>query len=214
MNTASLRTVLKAKWLTYYRDNRQWITRLRVWGTYEEKRRPSSSFILGALSAQEPELMQLLPLIVDLNNNPDRIVAALGLDFNPEDELAGFEQLNQAASPFPEQVLNMLPTQNPQPINLVRQPEPLSQGLREPISPPAPPIQAISQPISPPASQSSYQPASQLTHQLASQIMGQPAGNARIPLDTAQLKIHEQPDRDTGSPATQNHRSRDAEPLP
>jgi hypothetical protein len=198
MNTASLRTVLKAKWLTYYRDNRQWITRLRVWGTYEEKRRPSSSFILGALSAQEPELMQLLPLIVDLNNNPDRIVAALGLDFNPEDELAGFEQLTKAKTPFPEQVLT--------PINLVRQPEPIQESMsRQPVGQPMSQAmsQATNQPVnpppSPPASQSSYQPASQLAYQ----PIGSSSGNTRIPLDTAQLKIHEQPDRDTGS-TTQN----------
>jgi hypothetical protein len=187
MNIASLRTVLKAKWLTYYRDNRNWITRLRVWGTYEEKRRPSSSFILGALSAQEPELMELLPLIVDLNNNPDRIVAALGLDFNPEDELEDFERLTNAT---PKQALKMLSNQNQQPINLVRQPEPLSEPVSQPVSQSI--SQAISQPMSQPVSQSSYQPASQLT---------QPASNARIPLDTAQLSVHEQPDR-----------SRDAEP--
>jgi hypothetical protein len=220
MNIASLRTVLKAKWLTYYRDNRNWITRLRVWGTHEEKRRPSSSFILGALSAQEPELMELLPLIVDLNNNPDRIVAALGLDFNPEDEMDAFERLSKTATPLPKQALKMLSNPNQQPINLVRQPEPLRESIREPISQPEsqPASRSMRQPIDPPASQpnslpdslpvgqSSYQPASQLTHQ-----PGHPSGNTRIPLDTAQLKIHEQPNRDAGNPASSNEHSRDAD---
>jgi len=32
----------------------------------------------------EPNLTHLLPLIVDLSNNPDRIVMALGLNFNPD----------------------------------------------------------------------------------------------------------------------------------
>lgn len=110
--------------------------------------------------------MELLPLVVDLNNNPDRIVAALGLDFNPEDEL---EATETTPTPLAQQALKMLSSQHAQPINLVRQP-------------------------------------------VGQQPIAQPIGNARIPLDTAQLSIHEQPDRDTSSSA--HDRSRDAEPLP
>jgi hypothetical protein len=225
MNIASLRTTLKSKWLTYYRDNRNWITRLRVWGTYEERRRPSSSFILGALSAQAPELMELLPLVVDLNNNPDRIVAALGLDFNPEDELEAFEQSNQAATSTSKQALNMLPSQasnqNQQPINLVRQPatQPFSEPLVQPVSQPA---KKMSQILNPPTSQLVSQPTERSTVQPstvqpANPFIGQPSGSGRIPLDTAQLSVNEQPDRDTNNSVqtpTQNDRSRDAEPLP
>ncbi|MBV9387128.1 MAG: hypothetical protein JOZ78_11945 [Chroococcidiopsidaceae cyanobacterium CP_BM_ER_R8_30] len=87
MNIQHLRHSLKVKWLLYYRQNRPWLTRLRIWGTFDGQRRPSSSFILAALSTLEPELTQTLPFIVDLSNHPDQIVAALGLNFNPDTEL-------------------------------------------------------------------------------------------------------------------------------
>jgi hypothetical protein len=93
MNIEHLRRALKSEWLTYYRTNRDWIIKLGVWVNCQGQRRPSSSFILGALSSLEPQLTQLLPLVVDLNCNPDRIVIALGLNFNPEDELAALEEL-------------------------------------------------------------------------------------------------------------------------
>lgn len=87
MNIQHLRHSLKVKWLLYYQQNRPWLVQLRTWGTYEGQRRPSSSFILATLSSLEPELTQMLPFIVSLSNNPDRIVAALGLNFNPDEEL-------------------------------------------------------------------------------------------------------------------------------
>lgn len=91
VNTEQLRQSLKHQWLTYYRDNRPWLTRLGVWVDCAGKRRPSSGFILGVLSSLDPQLPQMLPLIVDLSNNPDRIVMALGLNFNPDEELKAFE---------------------------------------------------------------------------------------------------------------------------
>lgn len=92
MNTEQLRLSLKLAWLDYYRENRAWLTRLGVWVTSKGKRRPSSSFILATLSTLEPKLTQLLPLIVDLSSNPDTIVSALGLNFNPDDELERFNR--------------------------------------------------------------------------------------------------------------------------
>jgi hypothetical protein len=47
---------------------------LGVWVNCDGQRRPSSSFILATLSVLEPELTQMLPLIVDLSSNPDRII--------------------------------------------------------------------------------------------------------------------------------------------
>jgi hypothetical protein len=88
VNIEHLRQSLKAKWLSYYRENRQWLAHLKVWVICDGQRRPSSSFILGTLAILEPRLSRLLPLIVDLNNHPDRIVISLGLNFNPEAELA------------------------------------------------------------------------------------------------------------------------------
>lgn len=95
MNTRQLRKSIKTKWLTYYADNRQWLTRLRIWVDCDGQRRPSSSFILATLSILEPQLNQLLPLIVDLSSNPDRIVAALGLNFNPDDHPIVVARLKQ-----------------------------------------------------------------------------------------------------------------------
>lgn len=87
MNTQELRQSLKDKWLSYYEENRQWLTKLGVWVNCDGQRRPSSGFILGTLSMLEPQLTQLLPLVVDLSSNPDRIVVALGLNFNPDEQL-------------------------------------------------------------------------------------------------------------------------------
>lgn len=93
MNIDQLRRSLKDRWLDYYEENRAWITRLSIWVSCDGQRRPSSSFILGALSTLEPRLIDLLPLIVDLSSHPDRIVVALGLNFDPDQELAQIKQL-------------------------------------------------------------------------------------------------------------------------
>ncbi len=87
MNIQHLRQSLKVKWLLYYQQNRPWLVKLRIWGTYDQQRRPSSSFILAVLSTMDPQITHFLPFIVDLSNNPDQIVAALGLNFNPDEEL-------------------------------------------------------------------------------------------------------------------------------
>ncbi|MEB3355676.1 MAG: DUF5331 domain-containing protein [Synechococcales bacterium] len=91
VNIKQLQTSLKENWLTYYRDNRDWIVHLGVWVNDNGHRRPSSSFILATLAALEPQLNQLLPLIVDLNSSPDRIVLALGLNFSPDDEMEAID---------------------------------------------------------------------------------------------------------------------------
>ncbi|MDS3860602.1 DUF5331 domain-containing protein [Thermosynechococcaceae cyanobacterium BACA0444] len=88
MNPEQLRQTIKTKWLAYYENNRHWITRLAVWVNYQGKRRPSAGFILGTLSVLEPQLTYVLPVIVDLSNDPDRLILALGLNFNPDEELA------------------------------------------------------------------------------------------------------------------------------
>ncbi len=97
MNTQQLRQSVQEKWLDYYIENRSWITRLQIWVNCDGQRRPSSSFILATLSILEPSLNQLLPLVVDLSSNPDRIVAALGLNFNPDEHPIVVERL-QAGS--------------------------------------------------------------------------------------------------------------------
>jgi hypothetical protein len=96
VNTQQLRKTLKHQWLEYYRENRPWITRLRVWSNVDGVRRPSSGFILASLAALEPNLNQLLPLIVDLSADPDRIIKALGLDFNPDQAISDRPQVSTA----------------------------------------------------------------------------------------------------------------------
>jgi Family of unknown function (DUF5331) len=95
MNVALLRRSLKDKWLDYYQDNRPWLAHLGVWVNCDGQRRPSSSFILATLTVLEPKLTELLPLVVDLTNHPDRIVMALGLNFNPDEEIDRMQRLQQ-----------------------------------------------------------------------------------------------------------------------
>lgn len=97
MDIQQLRQSLKVKWLLYYRRNRPWMTKLRIWGTYDGQRRPSSSFILATLTNLEPQLVQMFPFIVALSNHPDQIVAALGLNFNPEVELKSLSEATNIA---------------------------------------------------------------------------------------------------------------------
>jgi len=87
MNIQQLRHSLKLKWVSYYDNNRSWLEKMRVWGTYDGQRRPCSSFILATVSVLEPQLEEIFPFILELNNDPDQIVAALGLNFNPEEHL-------------------------------------------------------------------------------------------------------------------------------
>ena len=95
MNIQQLRESLKIKWLNYYQQNRSWLVKMRIWGTYNGYRRPYSGFILATLSVLEPKLDEILPFILELNNNPDAIIAALGLNFNPEKQLHLINNINQ-----------------------------------------------------------------------------------------------------------------------
>jgi Family of unknown function (DUF5331) len=87
MDIQHLRQALKIKWLSYYEQNRSWVVKMRIWKDYDGIRRPSSGYILATLSTLEPELKKILPFILDLNNDPDQIITALCLHFNPEQEL-------------------------------------------------------------------------------------------------------------------------------
>jgi len=101
VNTEHLRASLKTLWLDYYRSNRVWINRLGIWVTCEGDRRPSSSFILATLAILEPKLHEILPLIVDLSSNPDRIVLALGLNFNPDQTLKEIAEAESSVKLLP-----------------------------------------------------------------------------------------------------------------
>lgn len=92
MDIQHLRHSLKVKWLLYYQKNRPWLVQLKIWGSYDGQRRLSSTYILATLSVLEPQLTELFPFIVALANNPDQIVAALGLDFDPDEELKSMRE--------------------------------------------------------------------------------------------------------------------------
>lgn len=98
MNIQQLRKSLKIKWVKYYHQNRPWLEKMRIWGTYDGYRRPSSGFILATLSVLEPKLDEIFPFILELNNNPDEIITALGLNFNPEAEYNLIEDLNKSVN--------------------------------------------------------------------------------------------------------------------
>ncbi|HLP90991.1 MAG TPA: DUF5331 domain-containing protein [Nostocaceae cyanobacterium] len=87
MDIQKLRQSLKMKWLSYYEQNRHWLVKLKIWRSYDGLRRPSSGYILATLSILEPNFEEVLAFILDLNSNPDQIVAALGLHFDPDQEL-------------------------------------------------------------------------------------------------------------------------------
>jgi hypothetical protein len=97
MNIQELRQSLKLKWVSYYYKNRSWLGKMRVWGTYNSQRRPNSGFILATLSALEPQFEEILPFISELNNDPDQIVVALGLNFDPEEHLHLVESTDSVA---------------------------------------------------------------------------------------------------------------------
>ncbi len=98
MDIQQLRESLKIKWVTYYHQNRSWLAKMRIWGTYDGYRRPSSGFILATLSVLEPKLDEFFPFILELNNNPDEIIAALGLNFNPHEQLHLIKDLDEPVS--------------------------------------------------------------------------------------------------------------------
>ncbi|MBD1214342.1 MAG: hypothetical protein H9534_16750 [Dolichospermum circinale Clear-D4] len=97
MDIEHLRQSLKINWLSYYEQNRSWLVKMRIWKDYDGIRRPSSGYIIATLSILESELKKILPFILDLNNNPDQIIAALGLHFNPEQELNSLRSQHSTA---------------------------------------------------------------------------------------------------------------------
>jgi hypothetical protein len=118
VNSKQLRRSLKLKWLTYYQENREWIDKLGIWINTDGQRRPSSGFILAALSALEPNLNNLLPLVVDLSSNPDRIVSALGLNFSPDKEL---KALAEAQKMLPSSTqAEVKPDEPPIPVKVIK----------------------------------------------------------------------------------------------
>lgn len=218
MNIQQLRQSLKVLWLNYYREHRDWLTRIGVWVTCEGKRRPSSSFILATLSVLEPKLTQLLPLIVDLSSNPDRIVIALGLNFNPDEELESLEQqrpvptngqvrmLTGRTSDVVEVSAKQTNLEEPQPVAVrsvpkkpaapkqVRTPEPKqAQPSLEPIDPNSP-FGNLPDPLMEPAETETPSPAIPPSTRFHPED-----SSARPVMDTVELAAGELPQREISS---------------
>ena len=98
---------LKDKWLNYYEANRDWLQsfmnknsswaiNVKYEGELEDPkytpRRPNAHLILGTITLLEPQTQGWLVLCPHLQTDPNLIIKALGLDFNPELELRKREQ--------------------------------------------------------------------------------------------------------------------------
>ncbi|ACK70795.1 conserved hypothetical protein [Gloeothece citriformis PCC 7424] len=88
-----LKATLKDKWLSYYEHNRSWLKEMlentKSWvEVSDDGYRPSSHLIIGAISVLEPNLRDWLIPFCELNSEEDSIIKVLGLDFDPEKELA------------------------------------------------------------------------------------------------------------------------------
>lgn len=85
-----IKPTLKDKWLDYYEANQRMINKLMDLGyKYEDSRhkRPNSDFIIGTVSALEPKLEEYLFCFFLVCNDLNKIVEALGLNFDPELQL-------------------------------------------------------------------------------------------------------------------------------
>ncbi|MBD2577655.1 DUF5331 domain-containing protein [Oscillatoria sp. FACHB-1406] len=82
---------LRDKWLDYYEINLDWIHKLmdstNRWYKLSEGSRPDSMFVLGAVSALDENARVLLNSFLELSSDYNKLVKALGLDFDPDIEL-------------------------------------------------------------------------------------------------------------------------------
>lgn len=81
-----LTTSLKQKWLQYFQSNRSWLERqmeAEYIDTPDGGRRPSSYLILGAVSALEPQLAELIVPFTKLNPDINALIDVLELNFDP-----------------------------------------------------------------------------------------------------------------------------------
>lgn len=80
-NFDDLKLRLKDKWLDYYEANHSWITST---GLHPNNRvHPAYGFVLGVVSALEPEAAEFINLFARTNPNVDNLAMVLGLYFDP-----------------------------------------------------------------------------------------------------------------------------------
>lgn len=101
---------LQQKWLDYYQRNRSWIKlqmKVSVAKTADGGQRPASLFILGVVNALEPRLSTFMVPFYQLNPDADTLINVLGLNFDPEQELA--KRSEAAAQTTDAEVIGLLP---------------------------------------------------------------------------------------------------------
>jgi hypothetical protein len=102
--------VLKQKWLDYFQSNRSWIIlqmKVAAVKTPDGGQRPPSFMILGVATALEPKLGNLMVPFYQLNSDADKLVEVLGLNFDPEKELA--KRSEQSTQPQDAEIIALLP---------------------------------------------------------------------------------------------------------
>lgn len=94
---------IKTKWLDYYENNQEWMKLLMDGGEYVETpdggRRPQGSVIVGAISAMESRLAEILYHFFLVHANFDTVVDVIGLNFDPLMELKKLEKTGATAKP-------------------------------------------------------------------------------------------------------------------
>ncbi|NJK35043.1 MAG: DUF5331 domain-containing protein [Oscillatoriales cyanobacterium SM2_2_1] len=85
-----IKGTLKERWVAHYKANRAWIRDQMNYSsqfyatTSDGGTRPSNAFILGCISALEPEFATYIPFFLQLNRDADKLIEILGLDFDVE----------------------------------------------------------------------------------------------------------------------------------
>ncbi|WP_448380363.1 DUF5331 domain-containing protein [Gloeomargarita sp.] len=94
------KATLRNSWLEYVRNHRPWLEvylRQRGFKTPDNGRRPDAGLILGVITMAAPQLLDILPTFFKLSQgNPDAIIDALDLNFDP------FKELQKPVAQLPE----------------------------------------------------------------------------------------------------------------
>jgi Family of unknown function (DUF5331) len=115
---------LKPKWLDYYQINRSWIKTLmdarNGWvSTPDKGTRPSADLILGAITALEPRLAELMLPFCELNSNAEKLVELMGLHFDPRIELE--KRAAEAATSQEASILPLLTDEDTEYLKKIRE---------------------------------------------------------------------------------------------
>lgn len=126
-----LESSLKTKWLDYYKNNCSWIKYLSGQVTIQlsnkqtiQVNRPKSALILAVISILEPKVKDWLIFLSLAESDPNKIVLALGLHFNPEEML---KQQNSETNESEKQTISQLDSSD---SNLIKF-EDLKQELKD-----------------------------------------------------------------------------------